>query len=451
MAGQYLHRRIAIAMEQDIDQSTYTTALWDCAQHYVAADDNQMALDLIGRCCDKLFELNLARETLELWTRARELCRTDEQHLHVVEKLVSTTYALDDLDAVKSLGIEMEELRVRVKPSENVTTSVALDVLEARIRTLVGPDGDELYNIAFGLLTNPTIARTDRARAGANAMVVAAGALYDKDRLRQTYIALQSLSRRSQRRALQQVKTDLIFHCEAGDLETAVAAGTELVELARSCNSAAKLAQALRFSAKPLRWLGRFDVAREALAEALEIADRLDSGGLASLTLELIARTYLEQGDIDAADTWAERGLARIPESHPKHTTDIQSLRATNSLIRGDVDTARRIAEEANLRVDPSNCLNRYNYYMLAINTQIASQTNPGPLSPAASEFLRLFAGRQSFGEQDTFAYCADRLLRSAGQGREAAQLLNDYWHEHRRERYPLPNYFPSPARSPGS
>jgi DNA-binding SARP family transcriptional activator len=449
MAALYLHRRIAMAMEQDIDQSTYTTALWDCAQHYVAADDNQMALDLIGRCCDKLFELNLARETLELWTRARELCRTDEQHLHVIEKLISTNYALDDLGTVVSLALEMEDLRLRVRPSEYATTSVILDVLEARTRTVEGHDAEELYNAAFGLLSNPTISSTDRARAGANAMVVA-GALYDRARLCQTYLVLRSLSHRSQQRTLQQVKTDLIFQCEAGDLATAVELGAELVVLARSGNSFAKLAQALRFSAKPLGWLGQFDTAREALLEALEIADRLDSGGLAAKTLELIARTYLQQGDIEAADIWGAKGIARIPASHHSQDIALQHLRATNALIRGDVDAARQIAKEGNLHVAPSNPRSRFSYYMLAVQTLIASLTTEGPVSPEGTEFLRLFGSRQSYGDQDTFAYCAHRILRSAGQTREAAQLLNDYQNDHRRERSPLPNYLALVATSPG-
>jgi hypothetical protein len=125
-------------------------------------------------------------------------------------------------------------------------------------------------------------------------------------------------------------------------------------------------------------------------------------------------------------------------------------MRATNALIRGEIDAGCRIAEEANLRVTPSNCLDRYNYHMLGIQTLIASLLTPGPVSPEGSEFLSLFASRQDFGDHDLFAYCADRVLRSAGQTLEAARLLNEYRNEHRRERSPLPNYLALVTASPG-
>jgi DNA-binding SARP family transcriptional activator/tetratricopeptide (TPR) repeat protein len=447
MARQYLHRRIAIAMEHDLDPATYTVDLWDCAQHYVAAEETQLALDVIGRCADKLFDLNLARETLDLWTRARELCRTDEQRLRLVQKLISTQYALDDLEEVKALAVEMEELRLRVQPSEHVPANIRLAVLEARMRT-AKEVVEDLYCTAFELLNNPLLSSTDRARAGIDAML-ASTSLYDRSRLREAYGALKVLSRRSRHAPLQRARIEVIFQTEDGDLRAGAVAGAELVALARSGSSLVTLAQALRYSAKPLRWLGRFDAAREALLEGVEIADRLTSDGMASMTLRIIAETYLEEGNVSAADLWAERGLSRTPELHRTRVVDLQYIRAVTALIRGQVDIAGQIIEEADLHIAPPNQLSRYGYYILGLRTLLASQATSDSLSPEAVEFLRLFAERQRFGDHDVPAYAASRILRSAGRTHEATALLNNYT-EFRRECYPLPNYLALEAGLPG-
>jgi DNA-binding SARP family transcriptional activator/tetratricopeptide (TPR) repeat protein len=447
MARQYLHRRIAIAMEHDLDPATYTVDLWDCAQHYVAAEETQLALDVIGRCADKLFDLNLARETLDLWTRARELCRTDEQRLRLVQKLISTQYALDDLEEVKALAVEMEELRLRVQPSEHVPANIRLDVLEARRRT-AKESVEPLCSTAFELLSNPTISGLDRARAGLCAML-ASTSLYDKSRLREAYGVLKALSRRSRHTAVQRAMTELIFHTEDGDLKAAAIAGAEFVALARSGNSLANLAQALRYSAKPLRWLGRFDAAGEALLEALEIAERLGSAGLASLTMRLLAELSLEQGDLNTCETWVERGLALTPEPHRYQSVDLQYLKTIMALIRGETDVAGRIIEESELRVAPPHYSSRYGYHMLGLQTLFESHSVPGSLSPSGIEFLRLFAVRQSFGDQDVTAYSADAALRSAGRPQEALMLLHTYCTEHRREQYPLPSFLGMAVDSP--
>jgi hypothetical protein len=120
---------------------------------------------------------------------------------------------------------------------------------------------------------------------------------------------------------------------------------------------------------------------------------------------------------------------------------DLQFIRAVTALIRGEVDIARQIIHEAELHIAPPHQLSRFGYYLLGLRMLFESHATCESLSTEAVEFLRLFAERQRFGDQDVPAYAASRILRSAGRAQEAAALLNDYCSVCRRERYPLPNY----------
>ena len=71
--SRYLHRRIAIVLESDLEPSSSDPMLWDCANHYQQAGEIDRAVALVSRRADYALQTGALQEAVNMWDRASSL------------------------------------------------------------------------------------------------------------------------------------------------------------------------------------------------------------------------------------------------------------------------------------------------------------------------------------------------------------------------------------------
>jgi len=441
-ASQYLHRRIGLALRVDVDAGAPDSIVLACALHFIAASDWQSALQVLERRSTVLLDGNRPQEAANLWTQALNLCTSRAQSSDVKERLIPIVHALGDMSAVKRLAAEVAQSRSTEQDQAGDTDTPNVHVLDAGLHT--GADSHSLYATAFEILNDARRSDAQRTQAGVSALVIA-GSLFDRQLIFEAHDCLQKIGARARPISVDSVVIELIYNCDIGDLDVAVAAGARLVELTRESGCLADLAKSLRYSAKPLRWVGEFEAARDALVESFEIGQRLDSVSMAMLSAELIATTYLEQGDLEAARSWLSRGLALSDSTCVPHRhLALSYVAAVVALLAGDITPAVRVAEQAHSAITRGRSVDQFAYSVTGLRMLLEATRRGRQEVELATSFLPLFYARQGFGDQDFHAYCAQVALTGLGRHSEARRVVTEYVEFHRRERYPVPSYLNS-------
>jgi DNA-binding SARP family transcriptional activator/tetratricopeptide (TPR) repeat protein len=70
IADKIGHRRIATVLEAEARTSNDADKLWDCAQHWLAADDAPRAIEMLTQCAQHSIEIGRLREAAELLLKA---------------------------------------------------------------------------------------------------------------------------------------------------------------------------------------------------------------------------------------------------------------------------------------------------------------------------------------------------------------------------------------------
>ena len=438
ISTRYLHRRVGLVLESEITALNYASTLSDCVRHFQSAGERALAMSVVMRCAHQLLADSRAHDALLLLQRSAEFFHTRDEDLHIREQILSTQHVLSDLPGVCSTAADIDRLRGDQIPTAAVAIDLRLNIIESQ--SYSGDNSTTLFAEAFEILLDFRATASQRARAGVAAIVVAS-ALYDHARMKDAHEQLSILCQRSTVSVAQRAMGEVVFHCDCGDLERAVAAGAQLVQAGRESGSLSELAQSLRFMAKPLRWLGSFEAARNSLTEALEISLRLNSPSLASVTAAQIVRTYIDESDFDNAKKWISIGNTYAdPVQHPHRNADLRFLAAVIAMIEGDFAQASELQADLHpgLEVPAVEPTSRAAYYFLSIGV-LADILYKGVTDLRRSQqLLQLFNERQGFGDQDIPAYCVHQILMAEGRSNEAQHLLAEYA-LHRRERSPIP------------
>jgi len=436
---QYLHYRIALAILRDVGPGVSEDLVLGCARHFIEAADWTSAIRVLEQQSTSLLDSNRLRDAVDLWTQALSLCTSPAQELEINERLIPIFHSLGDMGAVTRLAADVVALRDIDAERRVDNEGASVHVLEAGVQT--GVDSTCLFATAFEMLSDAKRSHDDRVQAGVSAMVIA-GSLFDRALLVESHRSLQRLDARSGLTAVNSALIELIYNCDVGDLDLAVEAGARFVELTRESGNLADLAKGLRYSAKPLRWVGEFDAARDALVESFEIAQRLESTSMAVMSAELIAKTYLEQGDLEACKSWLARGSALSDITcEPHRSLALSYVSAVVELLDGNIIEASSVAERADTSIAHGRSIDRFAYCVMGLRTLVDACCGGSRTTDRISAFYPLFVARQGFGDQDFHAYSAKVALAAIGKHSDAKTLVTSYRERHRRERYHLPYY----------
>jgi DNA-binding SARP family transcriptional activator len=440
---QLAHGKIADLLRSELEPPHDSSLLWDCANHYRLAGFHREAIAMLGRCSDRLLKLGLPHEATAMWRHAVEWCQSDHERVLVQEKIIPALLAVGDLARVSRAAAEVSRLRKSLRIGSSAWAQWQIDVLEARMYAL--EDVEPLLIEASTCLADDSAAPDIRVRAGICAMICAFN-LHDPVRLRHFHDLLLSLADEVMVRPVDWLTMSMVFDTYVGDLEKGVQAGNALVTYARLSGSTTFLAQSLRRHAMTLRLLGRFDDARAALNEALQLVKWMQSRSYVLATLTQIGETFIEQGEFSSARDLLDHVIsAEDRRRFPYRAIDIAQLRAMIALIAGTKKEAMRICNARAFRKwrsQTSQSSGRIKHGFLAVSALLAITHDrvrrPTRLiSTLEHEFRRL----QGLGNQDFAAFALCKALLDQNQEARAKTILVEYLRDHRRERYAAPDY----------
>jgi hypothetical protein len=237
-----------------------------------------------------------------------------------------------------------------------------------------------------------------------------------------------------------QIVADLIYNTAFGDLKSGASAGMTLVKICRESNHLPSVCRGLRQAAIPFLYLGEYAMARELLVEALAAAESMCLTAAAAATTVLLARSYLEEGDIGAAKDWHARSvdyIAAAPEQ-VRPILDVPFVGAQIAILENRLG-ARELAEFPPLSHWLGVESSRVQSMALAILALGRIQTDQ-PFADAYM-FKQVFQEARNTGCQDFAAYAMFKLERATGPASQAQHLLERYLSTSRRECSPLPPF----------
>jgi hypothetical protein len=235
------------------------------------------------------------------------------------------------------------------------------------------------------------------------------------------------------------VAFQLVYQTTHGDLSLAAEAAEQLVTMDRRAGLPARLCRTLRHQSVPLRLLGRWDEAEEAMREALSISEAY------GLKLDILASTHLlanfalDRDDLRAASAWIKR-WTELPDA-PVTVLSAQSFTVTATRValgEGRIEDARALFRgiERSLiddcRARPRNC-----GLAIALRLRLLEPGEPDPdlVAQLHEGHIRARAWALHDDETEILVRCLQRLNRIA----EARTLLSQYINRFRRERWAIP------------
>jgi len=429
----YLHRRIGLVLESEIDRNSSTALLWDCAHHWRESGDSARALELAQSCANRLMALGLPSEAASAYNRALAFCRTDPDRLSMLGMEARASYAANDWDKVGELVPVIHELKRRALPIQSTHDDNELMYLRAEWRKL-------RWNRSL-IRALKCVAATDatpshRVQAGYSALILL-HSICDHPRMHQTFDLLRDLAVQADVERVNWLEVSMVYHTSCGDLPTAVQAAAELIVLRRESGNIGETFRALCNGAITFRVAGQFEETEKALMEAVNIALEHRIHPALHRVYPTLANFALERGNLeDAERSLAEMRRYPVPDSDKFTPLEIRAVAVRIALLRGRFDEALSLLPKQVSEVRSETIVQRrVHLAALIVATQLAIA------GKADAEFLNILVETHLLARRNAHqafeAYVTFLGLRAAGQGALAEMLLAEYLTTHRREPWP--------------
>src|SRR4029079_11704709 len=151
-ARRFLHRRIGLVLEREIDERFSASTLWDCAKHWQLAGDNQRAFDLGRSCADYLLKVGLPVQAAEAYGKTIEFCTTDAQRLDIFRFQATAYYRMSGWLSVIETSATIRQLEQLIAPRATGHDDIELMELRAQWQTF---DWFSVYQRALRCLRAP--------------------------------------------------------------------------------------------------------------------------------------------------------------------------------------------------------------------------------------------------------------------------------------------------------
>jgi DNA-binding SARP family transcriptional activator len=331
IARRLFHRRAATILERE-SENTNSTALWDCAEHWIAAGEKSHALRVMRACATQTLEIGRPRQAAEILLRAATLVDHADR-VDLIETAVRLSDECSELDLLLR-GLKLaDDLRVPIHRQEFELAKILAQLSES------GESNDVYSTLRFWLKDHHSMA----VRLRAFQAIVIAGERVDgpqqaddafKD-LFPTGVDYASLVDVGVMRVL------MIYHSVFGDTSVSIALGRALLSRASEMRPVA--AANLRRQAALALMRGGFYF--EAIA-AFELAYASAAAcGLRRLQCSISAMLVSFHVDLledsAAARWWA--ALEELVASAPEFFSSMHYVSLSGDLAcwRGDVDGVR--------------------------------------------------------------------------------------------------------------
>jgi DNA-binding SARP family transcriptional activator len=437
-AKRFLHRRIGITLEGEIDLEQSGT-LWECARHLQEAGEKAKALIVLRRCACQSLELGSPTYAVEILDHAQPYCETDDERLQLRRELVLALRAAGLWTRIVDLDRTVAPFITTRPTTATAHDDVELAVLEAQWET--ERTIPAILERALVCLRAPTAAPGHRVRAGIWALILAHN-IPDAEVARDVYRTLGDVTRGAQTPNVDRLTADLIYHTAFGDLRRGADAGARLVAATRRAGDQSSLSRVMRLASVPLLYLGRFAEVRDLLSEGLEMLERRRLRWGMFITTASVVRSYFEEGDLRSASLWYQR-LIRLADS----PDDLARMGPAHLLGAKIALVEHRYEAPEVVNFPP---LSRWDTIASARAQSIAtgvwalSALRRGLVADPSDLIARLrsvFERAKCAGNQDFPAFALFEMIRATGDELLASTILRRYVDRERRERSPLPPF----------
>ncbi|MGK2963076.1 MAG: ATP-binding protein [Gemmatimonadaceae bacterium] len=446
-ARAFLHRRIGLVLEKEVDTHLSTALLWDCAKHWQLAGDSKRALSLALSCARHLMTVGLSKEASEVYQRCTTFCITDRQHLEVLEGEALAFYRMSDWQKVRDITALARAVKDRAFPNETRHDDLELMDLRAEWQSL---RWDEIALKALECLRDEEASPRHRVEAGIMAVMLL-GFKGNADAVASAHRTVAELIKHHQLGAALDYQAQMVFQTGYGDIAKGVEAAKLLITEQHARGNVAELFRAHCNSAVTFRVAGLFDEAESSLLKALALAERYGLDLSLIRVLPMLANMALERGLLNDAISWYDR-LSQIT-IHPSNRfgqLELGGIGARLALLDRDGDKALGLwnmsREEA--QADPIYHRRAYNCALqTAIDMERTGIPDPTTLECLVDAYQYSKSGfHQAFAVSVSYA----GLLR-AGFNDRANDLWRDYTTLYRRESWPVPQHLVESALALGT
>jgi DNA-binding SARP family transcriptional activator len=422
--GTYLHRRCAVVLDRELEQSPVPSVAWDCAQHWESANEPARALDLTRLIVDQLLSLGLPGPAADLCSRAERYCRSPRQQADRLLWLSGAQRLLYDWDGVveslerrRSILLGLGPIPVKCSDDERSLTEARWwrdtngQIIRPVLQQVISKDSPTLHRLQMAVLA--MIVADNQHRRHQAEIVVA---------------AVKSLNASTEREEAEKAKVELIYHTAFGSLDAAVVAGERIVAIERRGGNSAGLLKALRWSSNPLRLTDQRDRAMALLMEAFESASRLGLRAEMWNTSNYIQSIALDYEDLALASEWwpVFEELADDATVHALRVADYTFFSARIEYLRGELEHARALLDRA---LDLQTALPRVRgeQAILALDIMIRLGRDQKIPRRVLTRLHRLHLNSRDSGLRDFEAAALFAGLAATGLAKEAAGLLGEY------------------------
>jgi DNA-binding SARP family transcriptional activator len=430
VVSRLINRRVALVLQAEAQASDSSALLWDCAEHWAIAGEEDRAADFLERCSTRAIEIGRPREAAELLLRAAAMVNRDRA-IRLARSSVEIADTAHEGDIVKQAIGLLRRLNVPIEA----------DPIElAELHALVCEWENSAYasqRLSQWVASNAPIGLRIRA---AIEMVVVAENERSEDLARRLYEALfadleaQNGTDGGDFRTLMAL---LIYHCSFGVLERAREIAEHLIELAPKVSDAIA-ADIYRKCGVAFWRLGLTNGAINALERSYHLAKKVGLLKLQMDTAIILAGIYLDQDEGHSMGPWIDIIAALATESPElRSRPGYVLLHLDVSCSVGNYRDARKWLDLGIDQCD-GNSVGIFQRWIRAADFRVR-QMEDRPASPDTAKQLvgHHLPDRENGDIGDFEVAVALEFHRQRGELEEAHRLLAEYFGRNRRSKNP--------------
>jgi hypothetical protein len=337
IARRLLYRQIAMILENEITPSSDSSAVLDCAEAWVVAEEPARAAELLAECAQRCLDIGHAREAAALYFRAAGLADGARR-----DQLATTSIHAANVSADAAFTLQAAELLP--EGSERGHDDVELAILSAECRLDV-----DLPRTLQSLTQCVAAASAQTSHRLSAAIVLLT--FYDQNRqveqVQNLEPLLQDLLSRSSDDELKRLQCALIYHATFADLAQVPDICRQLLAIAASARVDVAC-DLMRKASLGLYRCGYIKQSMTVLEACHAVAVTNGLVRLADTAALMLASHCLDAGPPDTASKWFDVALAIAPGTHDDYWEFSRlTIEAEFAMWRGDATALFRLSSLA--------------------------------------------------------------------------------------------------------
>ncbi|HEY9228291.1 MAG TPA: AAA family ATPase [Gemmatimonadaceae bacterium] len=431
IAQSMLHRQAALLLERKSETNEVASRLWDCAEHWILADEHGHATRAINSCADYSMEIGRPREAAEALLRAAAIMPRGNA-ISLATRAVQLADTAGEMDLV-CRGADF------VRSRDGTINYHGFELAEIFARTANQTD------MAMGFeALRPWLSENKpldlRVRAAIAAVVLA-----DSDSNAKN--AHETFSAISKELELVRVGDDiprltflLIYHSRFGTIDISLLVAEHLLQLAQNLDDAQAAVIQRRCAAAFFR-AGLFERGAAVLTTAFENARSHGLLRLQCVAASMLAGIHYDLRNDEVGKLWYSRAeaIADQVEGFRGSLADFITD-AEIACTRGDSAKAKQALERgrAHLAKNPPVNVKRWIRVLEAWIAELEGETIADPQLLAAELVAHHVPNGEPGDLSDAEIAVAISALHRGGFGNEGRELVTRYVEVYRRRRGPV-------------